>query len=194
METFCTKIIVFFVSNNIIKNENKEIYKYALNIILSSLIHIATVIILGLYFNLLIESLFFFFSFIVIRKFAGGYHANTQLKCYLASIISTLLILILMKLLLLFDSNIMKFLIEVLGLVCTIIIGVLSPLDTEAKPLCDKEKRLYKKVSILNSSALLILSAILMMFESYNLSYSITLAIYLCTFVVVLGKLEKNFC
>lgn len=47
MEKIGSKFIEFFVSNDFIKNEDKEIYKYALNIILSSLIHIATVMILG---------------------------------------------------------------------------------------------------------------------------------------------------
>ena len=109
MEKIGSKFIEFFVSNDIIKNEDKEIYKYALNIILSSLIHIATVMILGLCFNLLIESLVFYFAYIVIRKFAGGYHANTQLRCFLASVISTLLILGLMKWVLLFDNIIIDF-------------------------------------------------------------------------------------
>ena len=40
MEKISSKFIEFFVSNDFIKNEDKEIYKYALNIILSSLIHI----------------------------------------------------------------------------------------------------------------------------------------------------------
>ena len=51
MEKIGSKFIEFFVSNDIIKNEDKEIYKYALNIILSSLIHIATVMIFGLCFS-----------------------------------------------------------------------------------------------------------------------------------------------
>ena len=193
MEKIGSKFIEFFVSNDIIKNEDKEIYKYALNIILSSLIHIATVMILGLCFNLLIESLVFYFAYIVIRKFAGGYHANTQLRCFLASVISTLLILGLMKWVLLFDNIIIDFLIEVLGLVCKIIIGFLSHSDTDAKPLCDKEKRLYKKVTILISFALLILSAVLFMFGINNMSYSIVLAIYMSVFVVVLGKIKEKF-
>ncbi len=78
MEKFSSKLIEFFVSNDLIKNEDKEIYEYAFNIILSSLIHIATVMILGLCFNLLIESLTFYCAYIVIRKFAGGYHAKRQ--------------------------------------------------------------------------------------------------------------------
>ena len=43
MEKIGSKIIEFFASNDFIKNEDKEIYKYAFNIILSSLIHIIMV-------------------------------------------------------------------------------------------------------------------------------------------------------
>lgn len=63
MEKFSSKFVEFFVSNNLIKNEDKEIYEYAFNIILSLLIHIATVMIIGLCFNLFIESLAFYFFF-----------------------------------------------------------------------------------------------------------------------------------
>ena len=97
MEKFSSKLIEFFVSNDLIKNEDKEIYKYAVNIILSSLIHIATVMIIGLCFNLFIESLVFYFSFIAIRKFAGGYHAKTPVRCYLFSFASNIIILCLVK-------------------------------------------------------------------------------------------------
>ena len=61
MERFCKKCISFFVSNNLIKSEYEEVYCYALNIILSSLIHIATVIVLGWSFDLLLESLVYYF-------------------------------------------------------------------------------------------------------------------------------------
>ena len=63
MEKFSSKFVEFFVSNNLIKNEDKEIYEYAFNIILSLLIHIATVMIICLCFNLFIESLAFYFFF-----------------------------------------------------------------------------------------------------------------------------------
>lgn len=68
--------------------DNYELYEYAIYIILSSAFHMATVIVLGLVFNLLTESLVFYLSFIAIRKFAGGYHAKTPTRCYIVSIIT----------------------------------------------------------------------------------------------------------
>lgn len=192
MERFCKKCISFFISNNLIKSEYEEVYCYALNIILSSLIHIATVIVLGRSFDLLLESLVYYFSFISVRKFAGGGHTDTPLRCYIFSVISTLVVLGLMKLLFLVNNEVVKLLFEISGFICVIIIAVLAPLDTEAKPLGDKEKRLFKKIAILNSFILLTLSAILMILECNNMGYSIVLAIYMSLFVLLLGKIKNE--
>lgn len=46
------------------QKNNFDLYEYAVYIILSSAFHIITVIALGLCFNLLVESLVFYFSFL----------------------------------------------------------------------------------------------------------------------------------
>lgn len=76
------------------QKDNFDLYEYAVYIILASALHIATIIVLGLFFNLLVESLVFYFSFIAIRKFAGGYHAKTPSRCYLFSVISSIILLL----------------------------------------------------------------------------------------------------
>ena len=76
------------------QKDNFDLYEYAVYIILASALHIATIIVLGLFFNLLVESLVFNFSFIAIRKFAGGYHARTPSRCYLFSVISIIILLL----------------------------------------------------------------------------------------------------
>lgn len=76
------------------QKDNFDLYEYAVYIILASALHIATIIVLGLFFNLLVESLVFYFSFIAIRKFAGGYHAKTPSRCYLFPVISSIILLL----------------------------------------------------------------------------------------------------
>lgn len=146
MEKFSSKLIEFFVSNDLIKNEDKEIYKYAVNIILSSLIHIATVMIIGLCFNLFIESLVFYFSFIAIRKFAGGYHAKTPVRCYLFSFASNIIILCLVKWLSSINT-LFIFIFIIFELLCVVLILLISPLDTENNPLTGQEKKMYRMLT-----------------------------------------------
>ena len=54
-------------------DETLELFEYGIYIVLSAILHTATVILLGLLLNMLVESIIFYCSFIAIRKFAGGY-------------------------------------------------------------------------------------------------------------------------
>ena len=162
MEKFSSKLIEFFVSNDLIKNEDKEIYKYAVNIILSSLIHIATVMIIGLCFNLFIESLVFYFSFIAIRKFAGGYHAKTPVRCYAFSVISSIIVLILL----------------------------ISPLDTENNPLNSREKKSYKMLAALISTCIFTISTLCVFTGCRNIGLSMICAIIMSAIVLLMRKFQ----
>lgn len=137
--------------------DNYELYEYAIYILLSSAFHIATVIVLGLVFNLLTESLVFYLSFIAIRKFAGGYHAKTPTRCYVFSVISSIIMLCLIKYA---NSvgNIFTYLLIIFELLCVVLIILMSPLDTENNPLNSYEKKWYKTLAVLISVCIFIIS------------------------------------
>ena len=189
MEKFSSKLIEFFVSNDLIKNEDKEIYKYAFNIILSSLIHIATVMIIGLCFNLFIESLAFYFSFIAIRKFAGGYHAKTPVRCYAVSVISSIIVLCLIKL-----SNsvcfIFTYVLIVLELFSVVLILLISPLDTENNPLNSREKKSYKMLAALISTCIFTISTLCVFTGCRNIGLSMICAIIMSAIVLLMRKFQ----
>ena len=189
MEKFSSKLIEFFVSNDLIKNEDKEIYKYAVNIILSSLIHIATVMIIGLCFNLFIESLVFYFSFIAIRKFAGGYHAKTPVRCYLFSFASNIIILCLVKWLSSINTLFIFIFIlfEVLGVVLILLI---SPLDTENNPLTGQEKKMYRMLTSIITILIFIISS-LCFFKGYrNIGSSMICGVVMSALVLLMRKIQ----
>ena len=189
MEKFSSKFIEFFVSNDLIKNEDKEIYEYAVNIILSSLIHIATVMIIGLCFNLFIESLVFYFSFIAIRKFAGGYHAKTPVRCYAFSVISSIIVLCLIKL-----SNsvcfIFTYVLIMLELFSVVLILLISPLDTENNPLNSREKKLYKMLAVLISACVFTILTLCVFTGYRNIGFSMICAIIMSAIVLLMRKFQ----
>jgi len=189
MEKFSSKLIEFFVSNDLIKNEDKELYEYAVNIILSSLIHIATVMIIGLCFNLFIESLVFYFSFIAIRKFAGGYHAKTPVRCYAFSVISSIIVLCLIKL-----SNsvcfIFTYVLIVLELFSVVLILLISPLDTENNPLNSREKKSYKMLAALISACIFTISTLCVFTGCRNIGLSMICAIIMSAIVLLMRKFQ----
>lgn len=189
MEKIGSKIIEFFASNDLIKNEDKEIYKYAFNIILSSLIHIATVMILGLCFNLFIESLVFYFSFIAIRKFAGGYHAKTPVRCYLFSFASNIIILCLVKWLSSINT-LFIFIFIIFELLCVVLILLISPLDTENNPLTGQEKKMYRMLTSIITILIFIISS-LCFFKGYrNIGSSMICGVVMSALVLLMRKIQ----
>lgn len=169
--------------------DNYELYEYAIYIILSSAFHMATVIVLGLVFNLLTESLVFYLSFIVIRKFAGGYHAKTPVRCYAFSVISSIIMLCLIKYA---NSvgNIFTYLLIIFELLCVVLIILMSPLDTENNPLNSYEKKWYKTLAVLISVCIFIISLFCVLTELRNIGYSLICGVIMSTLVLLMRKVQ----
>ena len=169
--------------------DNYELYEYAIYIILSSALHMATVIVLGLVFNLLTESLVFYLSFIVIRKFAGGYHAKTPVRCYLFSFASNIIILCLVKWLSSINT-LFIFIFIIFELLCVVLILLISPLDTENNPLTGQEKKMYRMLTSIITILIFIISS-LCFFKGYrNIGSSMICGVVMSALVLLMRKIQ----
>lgn len=184
--------IARYIFNNDSNEEKIELYGFAIYIVNSSLLHIGTLLVIGWLFGMVVESVIFYVSFIAIRKFAGGYHAMTPLRCYLFSTITIFISLLLLQQLSNFSKAItyVFILIELISIICII---VLSPLDSGNKPISNKkEKKVYKIISSINSITLFLVSlCMLNLNEQYGLS--IMLGLFLSAAVLLMRATQiKN--
>lgn len=170
-------------------SQDYELYEYATYIVLSALLHISTVVVLGLIFNLVVESIIFYCSFVAIRKFAGGYHAKTPIRCYIFSTFTITIGLIIYKFLESYDNLIITILIMLITLGCSICIFMLAPLDNENNPLSNKEKQYYRIISIINMLILFISSIILLLLKT-NYGFAIILGISMSAIVLIMRKIQ----
>lgn len=171
------------------QKNNFDLYEYAVYIILSSAFHAITVITLGLCFNLLVESLVFYFSFIVIRKFAGGYHAKTPVRCYLFSFASNIIILCLVKWLSSINT-LFIFIFIIFELLCVVLILLISPLDTENNPLTGQEKKMYRMLTSIITILIFIISS-LCFFKGYrNIGSSMICGVVMSALVLLMRKIQ----
>lgn len=171
-------------------NEEKiELYSFAIYIVFSELLHIATMLLIGLIFGLVAESIILYISFISIRKFAGGYHAKTPFRCYLFSIVTIVISLLTLKFS--FNSQIigLNYMFISIALISLIVILFLSPLDNENKIINCKEKKVYKKISVVNSCVLFIIS-LFMLYSSNSYGYSVILGICISAIVLIVRKAQ----
>lgn len=171
------------------QKNNFDLYEYAVYIILSSAFHVITVITLGLCFNLLVESLVFYLSFIVIRKFAGGYHAKTPVRCYLFSFASNIIILCLVKWLSSINT-LFIFIFIIFELLCVVLILLISPLDTENNPLTGQEKKMYRMLTSIITILIFIISS-LCFFKGYrNIGSSMICGVVMSALVLLMRKIQ----
>lgn len=171
-------------------NEEKiELYSFAIYIVFSELLHIVTMLLIGLIFGLVAESIILYISFISIRKFAGGYHAKTPFRCYLFSIVTIVISLLTLKFS--FNSQIigLNYMFISIALISLIVILFLSPLDNENKIINCKEKKVYKKISVVNSCVLFIIS-LFMLYSSNSYGYSVILGICISAIVLIVRKAQ----
>ena len=167
-----------------------ELYEYAIYIILSGLFHILTILVLGICFNMLIESLVFYSSFISIRKFAGGYHAKTPSRCYLFSVSVSIAVLCLIKAIYThYSSNLIIWLL-LIELVCAIFIFFVSPLESDNKPLDEKEERIYRIAARWIVTILFLVSVLLVWFGVKVICVPMAFGVYMCALVLVMRRIQ----
>lgn len=170
-------------------NEMRELYEYAMYVFLSGLFHLISVIVLGLCFGMVLESLVFYCSFILIRKFAGGYHAKTPTRCYIFSVITSVVALYLIKFIG-YTNSVYYYIFVIIELLCSVFIMIASPLDNENKPLNAKEKKIFKILSVVISSLLFVISLLLKWAGFDILSVAVSFGIIMCAVVVFLRRFQ----
>lgn len=128
-------------SNNLAE-EDKEIYIFGIYQGLILLLNVATTLFIGFILNKFLESAMFLIFFIPLRIYAGGYHAKTQMRCYIMSSLTTALILCGIR----FLENNIGF-VSIAGyIVSTFIVMKLAPVQNSNKPLYGNEVNKYQAI------------------------------------------------
>lgn len=79
MDRISNAIVNLFASDEEV--ERRDIYKYGINILLSDLSNLLVIIIPSLIMNRLLEGVVFLITFISIRRYCGGYHCSSCIRC-----------------------------------------------------------------------------------------------------------------
>lgn len=133
----------FFVNNNIISSKEREIYVYGSEAIFSALVNMIIVILSGLIMHEMLNAFIFYAVFLVMRKYCGGYHAKTHLRCNLIFALNILIVLLLIK-----NTSVINVSFYVTAIIISnILIFWLAPIVNENKPLESPEIEKYRKIA-----------------------------------------------
>lgn len=135
-----------------------EVYRYGFELLASTLINVWVLIIIGVVTNTELQAVMYCIGFVVLRIFAGGYHASTHLRCILIFNSSFLMVVIFDKALGIADAGI---LLIGLALVALTIVIRISPVGVGNKLIPEllriKNRKISIAINILNLSLAIIL-------------------------------------
>ncbi|WP_069998703.1 accessory gene regulator ArgB-like protein [Cellulosilyticum sp. I15G10I2] len=177
------RITDLFIHNGIISSEDKELYTYGLQQGLIIIANILTTLFIGLLLGMVWQSIVFMLSYIPLRSFAGGYHAKTQFKCYMLSIVLTTAVLLVIKLI-----PWTNFMIWSLALAAGTIILVFAPVANSNKPLNELEVNVYKKWTIIILLVELFFILLTMIFEMYEIGACIAISLFVLSNMLIIAK------
>ena len=87
-----------FILKGIIKKEDKEIYEYSYEVLISQAVYIFIMLFISILFKAFFETLVFFIGFYICRSLTGGYHASNYIKCHLLFALNQIAFLLLLQL------------------------------------------------------------------------------------------------
>lgn len=129
------------ITKQIIKNKevdcnNFEVYSYGFELLISYCSYLLLLAIIAGITKSFIDTLMFSMGFIMLRKFSGGYHASTYLKCHIYFILNQLMFIAFVKIL---PFNIYQYFILSFSLISTLIVFLLAPIDHSNRSFNKKE-------------------------------------------------------
>lgn len=182
------KIVKKLIDKSLINDTDEELYAYGLFVLLSQILYFILTITTGFLFNIVLEGMIFYIAFQFIRRYAGGIHASSELKCEIATTTSIFLCLLCTKLC---ETNNIQKPILVLTSIATVLIFVLCPLDTPEKPLTKEEYKYFRKISWLILLLIVLTISIGWHFKLEFIMYPCCMSLILESILLVLGKIKR---
>lgn len=164
-------------------NPMYQVYCFGLRGFILELITCLTAMTIAILFNRTIEIISFLLFFSQLRKYAGGYHASTRIRCYLSStsiIVSNCLIV----------THIPELVSQILIILLGGVLLLWAPVETENKPLDDEEQKKYRQKTIQIFIIELIIYFILLYFKLEKFIWGYYMSVIWVLILTTLGKVQ----
>ena len=175
----------FFVVQKIVEESREAIYAYGMELLLSDVLNALIVLLISLISHTLPAVIVFTTVFMGLRKFVGGYHANSHLSCLFTLVVVMLI----------FSYGICNvsekytWVVSMGFVVISIpVIFNLAPVPHPNKPMSDEKKVKLKRHSRIFTLLLSILVFLLIIFRLNTISLYVSSGIFLSAFAAVMGS------
>lgn len=175
------------VNAGVVPSEDKELYEYGVRQGIIMIINLVTVILIGMVFGMIAQCIAFMIAYIPVRTYAGGYHAGTQLTCYVLSIPFMALALIGIKMI---PWN--GYICVAVLLFAGMVLFKLAPVEDLNKPLRQIEIVVYRKKSLIIAAVVGCAAVLFWLADMEQISASIIMALFMIAVMLILGVFKNN--
>ena len=183
-------IVNRLLSNGYLAAADKEEISYGLFSILSKAFFFIVCMLLGVFFRVPLESGIFYFSFLLVKKYAGGFHASTESKCLIISSLSILFSIVVIKEIIILSVIQIPF--SVITLVSAVIVCLFSPVEAKEKPLTGTEKKKFHCFTIFRVLILFIFTISLMVLNKPRIYIPIETGLFLEGVYLTAGEIKRR--
>lgn len=145
MKRLSQNLSAVLVQNNVISADREKQCQYGLELMLSSVLEILFVIVLSAFCGNFVQTLIFFAGFVPLRIYAGGYHADTRLRCFLILVAAYILFSLLLHIL---PIEIYQYIIYGATIFTTIVVFIMAPLVHSRKTMNDNEIKAFREIAL----------------------------------------------
>ncbi len=167
-----------------------EIYVYGFELLVSSIIETGALILIGGLIGKFVETILFIISFSSIRFFSGGYHANSYLKCFVVTMISYILILLMTNILSELSYSIIVLIALMIFVLSLILFIKICPVYSNGKTIFNPT--MQKKLSVIALCINIILSVALFSIHQNYMLIIVLLTIFTVDAMIIIEKLKQG--
>lgn len=178
------------LKRNVISDEEKELYDYGLFMMISYIAYFLISMLFGVVLKIPFSALIFYISFCLVRNYAGGVHANSEIKCTVLTTVSIFISEILIKIFIDYNLVTIAFIILIVSSIC---LCVLKPVSTSQKEISQQQKIYFHKKVIMLVVLFLIISTISFMFGVYSTTISLSIGSSLANILFLTGKFVQMY-
>lgn len=181
------RITQMLVTSSLIEEGDRELYSYGFFMLIGRIYFFTVTVVTGLLMDIPFESALFYVVFMVLRTYAGGVHAKTEIACSVLTTLAMISSVLGIKQLELLDNSLFPLLMLGTGSLCILLF---SPMDTNEKPLDEQEQGKYKAICVVIVLMCIIVALISQLFSIHRIFYAIVCSIFLESILLIVGKIN----
>ncbi len=168
------------------EEERAELVKYGLARGKTILLSILVVLLLGYFFGVLWQSIIFYIAFCSLRRYAGGFHAESQGRCYIISLVILIISILCIK-----CANCSIGINILLQGTCLVLIFILAPIENKNRKLDDIELKQYKKKTRASAVVIFLICCLLYWKKNFYIIVPVVIAYIVLACLLVAGYIKN---